>query len=203
MSVEHTPLPYALDALAPHMSQQTLEFHWGKHHKTYVDNLNKQLAGGPLEKESLLNIVKASWNEGKPQPTFNNAAQAWNHAFFWESMCSDGGGKPSGPLAEAIDKSFGSYEKFAQEFKAAGATQFGSGWAWLVSDKSGAVSVTKSANAESPVTSDNTIPLLTMDVWEHAYYLDYQNKRPEYMGVFLEKLVNWKKVEERYSSCCK
>jgi Fe-Mn family superoxide dismutase len=191
--------PYALDALEPHMSKQTLEFHWGKHHRTYVDNMNKQIAGTDLDGKSLPEIVVASWNKGSPTPVFNNAAQVWNHDFFWEGMSPNGGGKPSGKLAEAIDSAFGSLDEFKTQFKAAGATQFGSGWAWLVADKSGKLSIEKTPNAVTPVVEGKT-PILTMDVWEHAYYLDFQNRRPDFMSTYVDKLVNWEKVAERYSA---
>lgn len=195
--VELPPLPYAMDALEPHMSKDTLEYHWGKHHRAYVNNLNKQIEGTHLMSQTLEEIVKGTWNKGTPTAAFNNAAQAWNHAFFWESMAPNGGGQPVGKVADAINTSFGSYQEFAKQFKAAGGAQFGSGWVWLVTDRAGKVAVTKSANAETPIVADE-IPILTMDVWEHAYYLDYKNARPVYMDVFLEKLVNWKKVDERY-----
>lgn len=199
MPVELPPPPYPLDALEPHMSKSTLEYHWGKHHRAYVDNLGKQIAGTDLDAKSLVDIIQATWNNGSPTAPFNNAAQVWNHTFFWESMTPNGGGKPTGQVAAAIDKSFGSYDKFAEQFKQAGATQFGSGWAWLITDKAGNLKVTKSPNAETPIVVGET-PILTMDVWEHAYYLDYQNKRPVYMEVFLDKLVNWNKVEERFKA---
>ena len=181
-------LPYAQDALAPHISGETLSFHHGKHHKAYVDKANDAIKGTDYEGLSLEEVIKKSWSE-KNMGVFNNAAQIWNHTFYWHSMTPNGGGKPTGAIAEAIDASFGSYDKFAEEFKAAGAGQFGSGWAWLVKngDK---LEVRKTLNAENPIT-DGATPLLTMDVWEHAYYLDYQNRRPDYIGDFLGKLVNW------------
>ncbi len=182
-------LPYAQDALAPHISGETLSFHHGKHHKAYVDKANDAIKGTDYEGLSLEEVIKKSWSE-KNMGVFNNAAQIWNHTFYWNSMSPNGGGKPTGAIAEAIDKSFGSYDKFAEEFKAAGAGQFGSGWAWLVKngDK---LEVRKTLNAETPLTEAGVTPLLTMDVWEHAYYLDYQNKRPDYISTFLDKLVNW------------
>lgn len=181
-------LPYAQDALAPHISGETLSFHHGKHHKAYVDKANDAIKGTDYEGLSLEEVIKKSWSE-KNMGVFNNAAQIWNHTFYWHSMTPNGGGKPTGAIADAIDASFGSYDKFAEEFKAAGAGQFGSGWAWLVKngDK---LEVRKTLNAENPIT-DGATPLLTMDVWEHAYYLDYQNRRPDYIGDFLGKLVNW------------
>ncbi|MEZ5895573.1 MAG: superoxide dismutase [Parvularculaceae bacterium] len=188
MAITLPDLPYARTALAPHVSEETLNFHYGKHHKAYVDKTNELIAGSDLEKAPLEEIVKAA--AGKNQGLFNNAAQVWNHTFYWNSMKPNGGGKPSGDLAKAIDASFGSYDAFAAKFAEAGATQFGSGWAWLVS-KDGKLEVRKTPNAETPLTDAGCKPLLTMDVWEHAYYLDYQNARPKYMSTFLEKLVNW------------
>ncbi|KAG2432965.1 hypothetical protein HXX76_008693 [Chlamydomonas incerta] len=194
--------PYALDALEPHMSKQTLEFHWGKHHRAYVDNMNKQIAGSPLDGKSLEEIVVASWNNGQPTPVFNNAAQVWNHTFFWESMKPNGGGAPTGKLAEAITRDFGSLDKFKEEFKQAGMTQFGSGWAWLNADKAGKLSISKSPNAVNPVVEGKT-PILTVDVWEHAYYIDVQNRRPDYITTFMEKLINWDAVAQRYAAATK
>ncbi|MBL4538380.1 MAG: superoxide dismutase [Oceanicaulis sp.] len=190
-------LPYAQDALAPHISAETLSFHHGKHHKAYVDKANDAVKGTDLESLSLEELIKKSWAD-KNMGVFNNAAQIWNHTFYWHSMKPNGGGKPTGAIADAIDKSFGSYDKFAEEFKAAGAGQFGSGWAWLVKngDK---LEVRKTLNAENPIT-DGVTPLLTMDVWEHAYYLDYQNRRPDYIGDFLDKLVNWDFANQNLAS---
>ncbi|WP_306017014.1 superoxide dismutase [Oceanicaulis sp. MMSF_3324] len=190
-------LPYAQDALAPHISGETLSFHHGKHHKAYVDKANAAIEGTDYEGLSLEEVIKKSWSE-KNMGVFNNAAQIWNHTFYWHSMAPNGGGKPSGAIAEAIDASFGSYDKFVEEFKAAGAGQFGSGWAWLVKngDK---LEVRKTLNAENPIT-DGATPLLTMDVWEHAYYLDYQNRRPDYISTFLDELVNWDFVNQNLAS---
>ncbi len=190
-------LPYAQDALAPHISGETLSFHHGKHHKAYVDKANAAIEGTDYEGLSLEEVIKKSWSE-KNMGVFNNAAQIWNHTFYWHSMAPNGGGKPSGAIAEAIDASFGSYDKFVEEFKAAGAGQFGSGWAWLVKngDK---LEVRKTLNAENPIT-DGATPLLTMDVWEHAYYLDYQNRRPDYISTFLDELVNWNFVNQNLAS---
>jgi Fe-Mn family superoxide dismutase len=182
-------LPYAQDALAPHISAETLGFHHGKHHKAYVDKANAAIEGSAYAGLSLEEVVKKSWAE-KNTGLFNNAGQIWNHTFYWHSMSPNGGGKPTGAIAEAIDASFGSYEKFVEEFTTAGVGQFGSGWAWLVKagDK---LEVRKTLNAETPLTEEGVTPLLTMDVWEHAYYLDFQNRRPDYIGAFLEHLVNW------------
>lgn len=182
-------LPYALNALEPHISQKTLEFHHGKHHQAYVTNLNKLLEGSDLAGKSLEEIILASAGDTAKAGIFNNAAQVWNHSFYWHSMKPGGGGAPTGKIAEKIAADFGSFEKFAEEFKNAGATQFGSGWAWLVLD-GGKLKVTKTPNADLPMAHGQKA-ILTMDVWEHAYYIDYQNRRPDYIGTFLEKLVNW------------
>lgn len=183
-------LPYAKTALEPHISAQTFEFHHGKHHQAYVTNLNKLIEGTDLAGLSLEEIILKTAGDASKAGIFNNAAQVWNHTFFWNSMKPAGGGKPTGELASKIEKDFGSYDKFVEEFKAAGATQFGSGWAWLVADKDGALKVVKTANAELPMTKGQKA-LLTLDVWEHAYYLDYQNRRPDFIATFLDKLVNW------------
>ncbi|MBL8723334.1 MAG: superoxide dismutase [Planctomycetes bacterium] len=190
MAIELPPLPYALDALAPHINAQTLSIHHGKHHQAYVTNGNKLLETSPLASKSLVEIVMATAGKQDQQGLFNNAAQVWNHTFYWHSMKPKGGGKPTGAIAQKIQNDFGSYEKFAELFAQAGATQFGSGWAWLVL-KGGKLEVTKTPNAETPLTQAGTVPLLTMDVWEHAYYLDFQNRRPDYIKTFLEHLVNW------------
>jgi Fe-Mn family superoxide dismutase len=189
MAFELPALPYAADALAPHISAETLGFHHGKHHQTYVTNLNKMAGEAGLDGKSLEEVILAVAGDASKMGIFNNAAQVWNHTFYWNSMKPGGGGEPTGDIAAKIKEDFGSYEKFAEEFKTAGATQFGSGWAWLVLD-GGQLKVTKTPNAELPMTQKQTA-LLTMDVWEHAYYLDYQNRRPDYMGAFLGNLVNW------------
>jgi Fe-Mn family superoxide dismutase len=178
------PLPYDKNALAPHTSAETLEYHYGKHHQAYVTNLNKLIEGKPEESKSLEDIIRSS--EG---PLFNNSAQVWNHTFFWQCMKPAGGDKPSGDLAAAINRDFGSHEKFVEQFSNAAATQFGSGWAWLVLDK-GKLAVTKTANADLPLKHGQTA-LLTLDVWEHAYYIDYRNQRPKFIETFLNHLVNW------------
>jgi Fe-Mn family superoxide dismutase len=177
-------LPYAMDALQPHISRETLEFHYGKHHNTYVTNLNKLIAGTPHESASLEDIVRNS--EGG---VFNNAAQIWNHTFYWNSLSPNGGGAPSGALAEAIDKSFGSFDAFKEAFTTKATTLFGSGWAWLVQKADGSLDIVQTSNADTPLTSDDK-PLLTCDVWEHAYYIDYRNARPGYLAAWWE-LVNW------------
>ena len=194
MAFELPALPYAQDALAPEMSAETFSFHYGKHHQAYVTNLNKMIEGTDYAGKSLEDIIKSS--DGG---VFNNAAQVWNHTFFWHSMKPGGGGAPTGAIADAINKDFGSYDKFAEEFKAAGAGQFGSGWAWLVKngDK---LEVRKTLNAETPLTESGVTPLLTMDVWEHAYYLDYQNRRPDYISTFLDHLVNWEFAAENLAA---
>ena len=196
MAYELPDLPYAKDALAPHISEETLNFHHGKHHNTYVVNLNNLLDGD--DSKSLEELMKETAGDASKAGVFNNAAQVWNHTFYWNSMSPNGGGKPTGAIAAKIDEDFGSYEKFAEEFKTAGATQFGSGWAWLVLEN-GKLKVTKTPNAECPLT-DGATPLITMDVWEHAYYLDFQNRRPDYMGAFLESLINWDFANENLAN---
>jgi Fe-Mn family superoxide dismutase len=177
-------LPYAKDALAPHISAETLEYHHGKHHAAYVNNLNKLLDGKPEAELSLEEIILRS--DGG---VFNNAAQVWNHTFYWHCMKPGGGGRPTGELAEAIARDFGSFEKFREEFAAAATTQFGSGWAWLAV-VNGKLAVTKTGNADLPLKHGQTA-LLTIDVWEHAYYIDFRNARPKYIDTFLDSLVNW------------
>lgn len=177
-------LPYAKDALAPHISAETLEYHHGKHHAAYVTNLNKLLEGKPEASKSLEEVIMSS--DGG---VFNNAAQVWNHTFYWSSMKPNGGGQPTGDLLAAINRDFGSFDKFKEEFANAGATQFGSGWAWLVL-QNGKLAVTKTPNADLPMKHGQKA-LLTMDVWEHAYYIDYRNARPKYIEVFLNSLANW------------
>jgi Fe-Mn family superoxide dismutase len=185
MAFSLPPLPYDKSALAPHISAETLDFHYGKHHQAYVTNLNKLLEGKPEASKTLEEVILAS--EGG---VFNNAAQVWNHTFYWSSMKPNGGGQPSGDLADAIKRDFGSVEKFAEKFAEAGATQFGSGWAWLVLNKDKKLEVTKTPNADLPMKHGQKA-LLTMDVWEHAYYIDYRNARPKYIETFLKSLVNW------------
>ena len=177
-------LPYSKDALAPHISAETLEYHHGKHHKAYVDKLNELLAGKPEADKSLEEVIMSS--DG---PVFNNAAQIWNHTFYWSSMKPGGGGEPTGELADAIKRDFGGFDKFKTEFTQAGITQFGSGWAWLVLE-GGKLKVTKTPNADLPMKHGQKA-LLTMDVWEHAYYIDYRNARPKYIETFLTSLANW------------
>lgn len=182
-------LPYAKDALAPVISANTLEFHHGKHHKAYVDNTNKLIAGTDLENKPLEDIFKAASADPSKVGIFNNAAQVWNHSFYWQCLKPGGGGDPTGAVASKIKETWGSFDKFVEELKNAGVTQFGSGWAWLVLDK-GELKVTKTANADNPIVHGQK-PLLTIDVWEHAYYLDYQNRRPDYLSAVIGKLINW------------
>lgn len=211
-SIDLKPPPYALHALEPHMTKETLEYHWGKHHRAYVDNLNKQIEGTELDGMTLESIISTSYNKGDILPAFNNAAQVWNHEFFWESMKPGGGGKPCGELLELINRDFGSFEGLINKFKSAATTQFGSGWAWLVykehkldvpnarnprpSEEDNKLVVVKSPNAVNPLVWEYH-PLLTLDVWEHAYYLDFENRRPDYISTFLDKLVSWETVSSR------
>jgi Fe-Mn family superoxide dismutase len=185
MAFSLPPLPYDKNALAPHISAETLDYHHGKHHQTYVTNLNKLVEGKPEASKTLEDIILTS--EG---PVFNNAAQIWNHTFYWQSLKPGGGGQPTGDLADAIKRDFGSLEKFAEEFTAAATTQFGSGWAWLSLNKDKKLVVTKTGNADLPMKQGSKA-LLTIDVWEHAYYIDYRNARPKYIETFLKGLVNW------------
>ena len=194
MAYELPALPYGYTALEPHISKSTLEFHHDKHHAAYVNKYNAAVEGTEMDSMPIEEVIEAIAGDPAKAGLFNNAAQAWNHTFYWNCMKANGGGTPSGALAEKIKADFGSFEKFVEEFKKAGATQFGSGWAWLVLDN-GTLKVTKTLNAENPMTSGQT-PLLTMDVWEHAYYLDYQNRRPAYIDTFVEKLINWDFVAE-------
>ncbi|MEC4985834.1 MAG: superoxide dismutase [Oscillatoria sp. PMC 1068.18] len=189
MAYELPSLPYDYKALEPHISASTLEFHHDKHHAAYVKKYNDAIEGTEYADMPLEEVIKKIYGDASKQGLFNNAAQAWNHTFYWNSMKPGGGGAPTGAVADKINADFGSYEKFKEEFKQAGGTQFGSGWAWLVLDN-GTLKVVKTPNAENPLHSGQT-PLLTMDVWEHAYYLDYQNQRPSYIDTFLDSLVNW------------
>ncbi|MGD0710208.1 MAG: Fe-Mn family superoxide dismutase [Bacteroidales bacterium] len=191
MSFELPILPYAPTALEPNISAKTIEFHYGKHHQAYVNNLNNLVKGTEFENAKLEEIIKKASGG-----IFNNAAQIWNHTFYWESFAPNAGGEPSGKITEAINKSFGSFAQFKEKFSAACVTLFGSGWAWLVKKPDGTLDIIQESNAGNPLTK-GLIPLLTCDVWEHAYYLDYQNRRPDYIAAFW-KLVNWSKVEERF-----
>jgi len=187
-------LPYADNALAPVISANTIGFHYGKHHKTYVDNLNNLVKGTDLEGQSLEAIVAATAGKADKAGVFNNAAQVWNHTFYWNCLRPNGGGAPPAKLAQMIDTGFGSFDNFKKEFAQACVTQFGSGWGWLVAE-GGALKVVKTANAEVPFTRGQK-PLLTIDVWEHAYYLDYQNRRADYVNAVIDKLLNWQFAED-------
>ena len=188
------PLPYPTSALEPHMSAKTLEFHHGKHHKAYVDTLNKLVDGSPLAGKSLEAIIRATATDEAKAAIFNNAAQAWNHTFFWRSMKPKGGGKPNGEMAQAIERSFGGLDKFREKFAAACAGQFGSGWGWLIRDRD-TLKIITTPNAHNPLAQGQTA-LLACDVWEHAYYLDFQNRRPDFVATFLDHLVNWDHAAE-------
>ncbi len=183
------PLPYAENALEPVISANTLSFHYGKHHKTYVDNLNNLVKGTDFESATLEKIITETAGKADRAPIFNNAAQVWNHTFYWNSLRANGGGQPTGKLAQMIESSFGGFDSFRKELSATTVSQFGSGWGWLVVD-GGALKVVKTANAEVPFTKGQK-PLLTIDVWEHAYYLDHQNKRAAYVDAVIDKLLNW------------
>jgi Fe-Mn family superoxide dismutase len=189
MAITLPDLPYAKNALEPYLSARTLEFHHDKHHKAYVDNTNKLIEGTDLANLDLEEIIKKVAGDASKAGIFNNAAQVWNHTFYWKCMKPNGGGTPTGAIAQKINADFGSYEKFVEEFKTAGATQFGSGWAWLVLNGD-RLQVTKTPNAENPLVQGMK-PVLVVDVWEHAYYLDYQNRRPDYLTTFVDKLINW------------
>ena len=197
MSIELPNLPYAGDALEPHVSARTLEFHHGKHHKAYVDKLNAAIAGTDYADQSLEAIIAAA-NDASDAGVFNNAAQIWNHTFLWHSMSPKGGGEPSGALADAINKKYGDLAGFKEAFKSAAMGQFGSGWAWLVRTADGVDNVA-TGNADTPLVHGQTA-LLTLDVWEHAYYLDYQNKRDAYVDTFLDKLINWEFAARNYDA---
>jgi len=179
------PLPYAMDALAPHISKETFEYHYGKHHQAYVTNLNNLIKGTEFENAALEDIIKKSSGG-----IFNNSAQVWNHTFFWSSMKPGGGGKPAGALAAAIDKKWGTYDAFKEAFTKSAVGNFGSGWTWLVKKSDGSVDIVNTSNAGTPLTTSDK-PLMTIDVWEHAYYIDYRNARPKFVETFLNSLVNW------------
>ena len=196
MAVTLPDLPYPKEALAPVISAKTLEFHHGKHHKTYVETTNKLIAGTEMENADLETIIKKSVGDQAKTGLFNNSAQVWNHTFFWNCMKPNGGGAPNGPIADKIKGVWGDYKKFAEELKNAGVTQFGSGWAWLVVDGRD-LKITKTANADTPI-AHNLKPLLTIDVWEHAYYLDYQNRRADFLAAVIEKLINWDFVNANF-----
>ncbi|WP_105103709.1 superoxide dismutase [Microbulbifer pacificus] len=186
-------LPYAMDALQPHISQETLEYHYGKHHKTYVDKLNGLLEGTPDADKSLEDVIKSSSGG-----VFNNAAQIWNHTFYWNCLSPNGGGAASGAVGDAINAAFGSFDKFKEEFTNSAVNNFGSGWTWLVKKADGSVAIVNTSNAETPLTDSSVTPLLTCDVWEHAYYIDYRNARPKYMEAFWA-LVNWDFANQNFA----
>lgn len=193
MTHELPALPYEKNALEPHISGRTLEFHHGKHHQTYVSTLNKLIEGTPLAEKPLVEIIKETFGSEEHKKVFNNAAQVWNHTFYWGCMSPKGGGRPTGEIARLIEQSFGSYDVFREKLEQAAASQFGSGWAWLVED-GGKLEIMKTPNADNPMCFGKKA-LLTIDVWEHAYYLDYQNRRPAYVSAFLDHLVDWNAVE--------
>ena len=184
MAIELPPLPWARDALAPHISAETIDYHYGKHHQTYVTNLNNQIKGTEFENLPLEEIIRKSSGG-----MFNNAAQVWNHTFYWNCLKPNGGGKPTGRIAQMIDSDLGGYDKFRTDFAQTCVTQFGSGWGWLVAE-GGKLKLVKTPNAENPLSKGQTA-LLTIDVWEHAYYLDYQNRRPDHVNAVIDKLLNW------------
>ena len=193
MAFELPALPYEKNALAPHISQETLEYHYGKHHNTYVVNLNNLIPGTEFENKTLEEIIKTSSGG-----IFNNAAQVWNHTFYWHSLSPNGGGEPTGALADAINAAFGSFEKFKEDFTKSAVTNFGSGWTWLVKKADGTLAIQNTSNAGCPIT-DGVTPVLTVDVWEHAYYIDFRNLRPKYIATFLESLVNWDYANAKYA----
>lgn len=193
MSFELMNLPFAIDALEPVMSKETLEYHWGKHHRTYVTNLNALLEGSDLAGASLEEIIMKS--DGG---LFNNAAQVYNHDFFWQGLQPNGGGRPEGALAQAIDAKWGSYEAFVEAFSKAAAGNFGSGWTWLVKTADGQLDILNTSNADTAIRH-GVKPLLTLDVWEHAYYIDHRNARPAFINAFFEKLVNWSFAEKNFA----
>ena len=183
-------LPFTKDALEPYISSKTLDFHYGKHHNAYVVNTNKLLENHALKDKTLEEIIKDTTGDASQAGLFNNAAQVWNHTFYWNSIKPKGGGQPTGKIADKINNDLGGYDKFVEAFQTAGVGQFGSGWAWLVVNKNGKLEVVKTANADTPL-AHGLKPVLTLDVWEHAYYLDYQNRRPDYVKCVIENLLNW------------
>lgn len=193
MAFELPALPYEKNALEPHISAETLEYHYGKHHATYVSKLNDAVKGTDLENKSLEDIIKS-----EKGGLFNNAAQVWNHTFYWNCLSPNGGGEPTGAIADAINSKWGSFEKFQEEFNASAAGNFGSGWTWLVKTADGSVDIMNTDDADTPVAHDGVTPLLTVDVWEHAYYIDYRNSRPNYLAAFW-KLLNWDFVNNNFA----
>ncbi len=198
MAYQQPPLPYADNALEPHISANTIGFHYGKHHATYIKNYNGLVEGTPFDSQPIEEVIRATASDAAKVGVFNNAAQAWNHTFYWNCLTPNGGGTPEGELAAKIEADFGSFDKFKEELKNAAATQFGSGWAWLVLDN-GTLKVVKTGNAQTPITSGQA-PLLCIDVWEHAYYLDYQNRRPDHVAAVIDNLLNWKFAADNYSA---
>ena len=193
MKVKLPVLPYPENSLEPFISEKTIQFHYGKHHNAYVENTIKLISGTELEDKSLEDIITMSFGDEKMISLFNNAAQVWNHSFYWNCMKPAGGGNPFGAIKDKIDSSYDSYEKFTSQFKNIALSQFGSGWAWLVLKNDDSLDIVKTSNADTPLTHELK-PLLTVDVWEHAYYLDYQNKRADYLNSFFEHLINWEFV---------
>ena len=193
MAFELPPLPYEKSALAPHISEETLEYHYGKHHKTYVDKLNGLVPGTEFEGKSLEDVVKSSSGG-----IFNNSAQIWNHTFYWHCLSPNGGGEASGAIASAIETAFGSFDKFKEAFTTSAINNFGSSWTWLVKKSDGSLEIVNTSNAATPLTDTSVTPLLTVDLWEHAYYIDHRNARPSYMNAFWS-LVNWDFVNENFS----
>lgn len=193
MAFELPALPYEKNALEPHISAETLEYHYGKHHAAYVSKLNDAIKGTDMESKSLEDIIKSSKGG-----VFNNAAQVWNHTFYWHCLSPNGGGEPTGDLADAINAKFGSFDKFKEEFNAQAAGNFGSGWTWLVKKSDGSVDIVNTSNAETPLTDSSVTPIMTVDVWEHAYYIDYRNARPNYLSAFWN-LVNWDFVAKNFA----
>jgi len=194
MSIELPALPYARNALAPRISEETIDYHYGKHHQAYVNNLNGLIEGTEHANQSLEEIIRSS-NGG----LFNNAAQVWNHTFYWNSLSPNGGGQPNGALADAITAAFGSFDEFKTKFTASAGGNFGSGWTWLVKNGNGELEIVNTGNAGTPITDTTITPLLTVDVWEHAYYVDYRNARPEYLKNFWE-LANWEFAEANFAA---
>jgi len=192
MAFELLNLPYARNALVPHIGEKTLEYHHGKHHDAYVANLNRLIEGTRLAAETLESVIRKTAGDAASTGIFNNAAQVWNHTFYWQSMKPNGGGPPTGAVAERIKADFGSHAEFAAQWKKAGLAQFGSGWVWLILNK-GKLEILTTSNADTPIAHDFQ-PLLTVDVWEHAYYLDYQNRRGDYLDAFIKNLINWEFV---------
>lgn len=193
--IELPRLPWGESDLAPYLSQETISLHYGKHHRAYVDNTRKLVEGTDLAGAPLEEVVRAAWGPPDKKALFNNAAQAWNHAFYWKSLRPRGGGQPAGKLLDRIKSDFGEFARFKDELARAAVTQFGSGWAWLVLE-GGRLRVEQTPNAETPLTAPGRKPLLTIDVWEHAYYVDYRNRRPDYVAAVLDKLLNWEFAAE-------